>query len=74
MKVFSLIAIATLAGCASSPDMVWVRDGSTEDEFMRDRGQCIQAMYSVPLADNFQKMAVYSGCMQGKGWRSVPKT
>lgn len=67
----ALLCCAALVGCASKP-MVWDRAGSTEDDFHRDRGQCIQAAFSVPLADNFQKQAVFVSCMQGKGWRERP--
>ncbi|QIM51599.1 hypothetical protein [Hydrogenophaga crocea] len=72
MKLYALVLAAVLAGCASQPKTVWVKAGSTEDEFMRDRGQCMQATFSVPLATKMQQMMVYASCMQGKGWREVP--
>lgn len=67
------LAAATLSGCAAKPETVWNRAGSTEDEFLRDRGQCIQATFSAPLATQFQQAAIFSGCMQGKGWQEVPR-
>ena len=73
MKLFVVLAPLVLAGCATQQATVWVKDGSTQDEFARDRGQCIQSTYSVPLASTFQQMAVFSGCMQGKGWQEVSR-
>jgi hypothetical protein len=67
-----LLLVACMAGCATQPKTVWYKAGSTEDEFMRDRGQCIQATFSAPLATTFQQMAIFSGCMQGKGWQERP--
>ena len=73
MKLLALCAAALLVGCATKPEMMWYRDGSTQDEFLRDRGQCIQSTFSATFATTFQQMAIFSGCMQGKGWQEVPR-
>lgn len=71
-----LIALISMmaVGCATREQTVWVKPGSTEDEFLRDRGQCIQATFSVPFATAFQQTAVFVGCMQGKGWREEKRS
>lgn len=70
MKIATISLAAVLAGCAS-PEYRWEKAGGTADEFHRDRGQCIQSMMSVPFATTQDKMAIYSSCLQGKGWYSV---
>ena len=70
MRILILTLAAVLVGCAS-PEYRWEKAGGTADEFHRDRGQCIQSMMSVPLASTYDKMAIYSSCLQGKGWYSV---
>lgn len=72
MKVAISIPALMLTACASGGDMRWEKPGGTSDDFHRDRGQCIQAMMSVPLATTNDKMAIYASCLQGKGWYSVP--
>lgn len=81
MKRIALLSVicVILAGCASAggggagggSNMRWEKQGGTQDEFHRDRGQCIQAMMSTPFATTNDKMAIYASCLQGKGWYSV---
>ena len=72
MRIFAALTALALAGCATGNDFTWEKAGGTQDEFHRDRGQCLQAMSSVPLAGVQQQMMVYSSCLQGKGWYAVP--
>lgn len=68
MRSMWIFALALLASCAT-PETVWVRAGSTEQEFHRDAGQCrAQAVGSSPFMNSLQIAVVYSGCMEGKGW------
>lgn len=69
-KIAMLAGAVAIAGCAT-PEYRWEKPGGTADEFHRDRGQCLQAMSSVPLATTNDKMMIYSSCLQGKGWYSV---
>lgn len=65
MRKLALIALV-LTGCAK--DGVWVRQGSTADDFYRDRGACLAQAQSVPFAPPMQVASVFASCMQGKGW------
>lgn len=68
------IAALILAGCATHKnDFVWMRDGSTDQEFYQDQGQCRAQAFSVPGAPPMQVIMVYDGCMSGKGWYKAPK-
>lgn len=66
----TLTAVTLLAGCAS-PQYQWMKTGATQQEFHQDRGQCMQATFSTPLAGAMQQQMIYASCMQGKGWYSV---
>lgn len=72
MRIAAALTALALAGCATGNDFTWEKAGGTQDEFHRDRGQCMQATFSMPFAAAQQQMAVYSSCMQGKGWYAVP--
>jgi hypothetical protein len=74
MKAAAFVCALLLAGCATQPETVWYKAGASNDEFMRDRGQCIQATFSATFATTFQQAAIFTGCMQGKGWQERPKT
>lgn len=65
-----LLSLVVVAGCAQK-QYHWEKSGSTPDEFHRDRGQCMQATFSTPLATTMQQQAIFASCMQGKGWYSV---
>lgn len=62
-------AAAVLAACAGPK--VWTRDGATQDDFYRDRGQCQAQAFSVPNVPVMQAALVFNSCMQGKGWHQT---
>lgn len=83
VAVIAIACTAMLAGCATT-ETVWVKDGAPAHAFQADRGQCIAqteaavsgnpwitapAMSQAGAALNRQRLAIFSGCMQGKGWR-----
>lgn len=70
MRFLILAAAMALAGCASK-QYQWEKSGSSQDEFHRDRGQCMQSTFSMPFAGPMQQQMVFASCMQGKGWYSV---
>ena len=59
-------ALLLLAGCAS--EYVWVKPGSSQQDFYMDQGQCRAQAFSVPAAPAWQIAVIYNNCMQGKGW------
>ncbi len=61
-----VLVVLALAGCAK--EGYWVRQGASQEDFYRDRGACVAQASSVPFAPAMQVAAVFSGCMQGKGW------
>jgi len=71
MKPLTLLAFALatlwLAACATR-QQVWVRNGSTQDDFYRDQGQCKAQGFGVANANLLQAAIVFNSCMQGKGW------
>lgn len=71
--VFAAAALAALtAGCATT-ERVWVRQGSTEQEFYMDRGLCQAQAFGVSGVTTFQAALVFASCMRGKGWESVER-
>jgi hypothetical protein len=68
MRTVLVTVVLVLAGCATT-ETVWVRSGASEQDFYQDRGQCQAQAFSVPGAPMMQAAIVFSGCMQGKGWR-----
>lgn len=70
MRIIILAAAMVLAGCASK-QYQWEKSGASQDDFHRDRGQCMQATFSTPLAGAMQQQMIYASCMNGKGWYSV---
>lgn len=61
-----MVLLFGLAGCAT--DQVWVRNGSTQDEFYRDKGQCQAQGFGIANTGLLQAAIVFNSCMQGKGW------
>jgi hypothetical protein len=59
------LIVLLLAACAQT-EKGWDKPGATEDEFYRDRGQCVAQAYAAPTA--MQQTMIMAGCMQGKGW------
>lgn len=70
MRIVALVVLAALVGCASKKYQ-WEKAGASQDDFHRDRGQCMQSTFSTPLAGAMQQQMIYASCMQGKGWYSV---
>lgn len=64
---------AVLAGCATQPEFVWMKNGSTEQEFYQDNGQCRAQAFSVPGVSLMQAVLVFEACLQGKGWYKMPR-
>lgn len=72
LRLAALVTLAVLAGCATEQRTVWVRDGSTQQEFNMDGGQCRAQAFSVAGVSMVQAAIVYESCMQGKGWQRRP--
>lgn len=74
MKKILLVATLLVAGCATT-ETVWVKPGSSNQDFYIDSSQCKAQGASVPMVSMFQLVMVYQNCMGGKGWylQDVPK-
>lgn len=73
MLRISILAFAvTLGGCSTT----YYRDGSTEEDFYRDQGQCkAQSMsggFIGGMLGAAREAQIFQACMQGKGWRTKP--
>lgn len=67
-----LLLLLMLVGCATgAPEGAWYRTGSTEQEFMQDRGACTAQAFAVPNV--LRQAIILDSCMQGKGWVWVGK-
>lgn len=69
-KVFIAAVLASLAlltGCATT-EAVWVKDGSNQQSFTMDMGQCRAQAFAFPGAPLIQRVIVLEACMEGKGW------
>ena len=74
MKKILLVATLLVTGCATT-ERVWVKPGSSDQDFYVDSSQCKAQGASVPMVSMFQLVMVYQNCMGGKGWytQEVPK-
>jgi hypothetical protein len=67
-----LIIISTIAivlnGCATQPQSVWYKSGSSAQEFEMDRGQCNAKAFSLASGNLYQIAIIQNQCLQGKGW------
>lgn len=73
MRLVLLMAVVgAIAGCATT-ERVWMREGSTDQEFYMDRGQCQAQAFGIPGVTTFQAALVFTSCMRGKGWESVER-
>jgi hypothetical protein len=61
------VLVVFLAGCAST-ERVWVKPGSTEQDFYMDKGQCQAQAFGAPGMYTMQVAMVYNACMRGRGW------
>lgn len=63
-----------LAGCATQQTMIWDKQGWNQREYAADEGQCKAQALSVPgaMTNAIQVAAVFSSCMQGKGYHQRP--
>ena len=70
MKLFWItVALTVLSGCATT-EATWEKRGATRQDFNMETGQCRAQAFSIPGVSVMQAAAVYSSCMQGKGWES----
>jgi hypothetical protein len=65
--IFITIAIV-LNGCATQPQAVWYKSGSSAQEFEMDRGQCNAKAFSLASGNLYQIAIIQNQCLQGKGW------
>lgn len=66
-RALAIVAVAGLAaGCGH---LTWTKPGSTEQDFIQDRGACQAQAYSVSQPQGMQTAMVFDGCMHSKGWR-----
>jgi len=71
---FMLVGMLLLTGCASN--MVWVKDGATQEQFAADQFDCKQKAYTMVggyHSNNIGALAVsapgfFNECMQSKGY------
>ena len=69
MKKFLFLAVAVcLVGCGTMQPKKWYKDGSTEQDFYMDQGQCKAQAFGVSGVSMLQAAMVYNSCLQGKGW------
>lgn len=75
MKYAIAVAVLLLTGCATRPQMAWFKDGSTQQDFNAELGQCRAQAFGVPGAMNnlLQVAIVQQNCMLGKGWEQRPR-
>ncbi len=66
-KMLFVMAILTLAGCATT-EKVWVKNGASQQDFYAESGQCKAQAFAAPGMPMMQVAIIYSSCMQGKGW------
>ena len=67
--LITLMAI-TLAACSSQP--IWNKDGgASQTEFEMAQGQCRAQGFQIPGVYVMQAVAVFTACMQGKGFFRV---
>ena len=68
-KAFLAAFMMLLLGCSGcATQQVWMREGSTQDDFYRDQGQCKAQGFGVANVSLLQAAIVFNSCMQGKGW------
>lgn len=70
-KIFTaavLLPLAVISGCATT-ESVWVKNGSSQQNFNMDMGQCRAQAFAVPGAPLMQVAIVQNSCMEGKGWQ-----
>ena len=67
MKKLYFLMILFLSGCATT-ETVWVKPGSTEQDFYIDSSQCKAQGASIAGVSLYQLVFVYQNCMAGRGW------
>ena len=72
MKLIVLSALL-LGACATQPQPVWEKPGSTYADFQADSGYCrAQAFGAANAMGNLLQVAIIQrSCMEGKGWQLV---
>jgi hypothetical protein len=69
-KIQIIAAIVVFSGCASPRGWHWEKQGGNDQLFHMEAGQCraqALSLYGPPE----QKNAVYTACLEGKGWYRV---
>lgn len=80
------LALLTLTGCA--PQTVWIKQGSTEEEFRADAKVCeyealkavqstdpyMKSMFGQELDKSLRRRDVGNACMQAKGYELKPRS
>lgn len=71
-----IVAIALLAGCATTESDGWTKSGMTEEQLKRDRTDCLmQARQMMPGVDGPRLKLDhprYQRCMGERGYTMVP--
>lgn len=71
MKQLTCMLAVLLSACATQPEQVWHKAGSSEQQFDMDKGQCNAQAFSIPGGSLMQIAIVQNSCMRGKGWNLV---
>ena len=71
MRIFLMLVLQTLliSGCATK----WTKDNYIEQEFHRDKGECLAQCGQASGAQGctYATEHIYDSCMMGKGWRKA---
>lgn len=74
LHMLALLTSAVLlqVGCATNKGSHWEKQGSTQNEFNMDLGQCrAQALSGTGGMVSVGTVMIMESCMQGKGWYRV---
>ncbi len=71
-KIFFLLVFCTMAffGCIQHQQkkFMWYKPDSTDEDFYRDRGQCVSEARAGNRTTLLFDPIIFSGCMAGRGW------
>ena len=65
------ITLLLLNSCATQPQSVWYKSGSSAQEFEMEKGQCNAQAFSLANGNLYQIAIIQNQCLQGKGWYLV---
>jgi len=78
------IGLLILSGCATTTPMVWYKSGASQEEYSRDRYNCLREAQQPVTGSYVNRYAgessgqiitnnqLYSACMNAKGWFLEP--